>query len=183
MKVSIKEKLNENGVITVDQQLEQQRLENEAKEAAARIAEAEALKVQHAPKLEMTAEQLQSLMGKMIEMSTQAAIAAVQELRKPTEDEQAEKEKKRLQAEREKQLMQELCEEETRNRDNVQRRCPHKKQNGFMNYGGQVHNDGRVRLICKRCMKLLVDRPATSEDHQNGPLELLVENDGTGVAA
>ena len=100
----------------------------------------------------------------------------VTEMRAPSPQEV---EKNRLEAEaKEKQraAMIEAAKAETATREAEQRHCAHVKPDGTRNLGGQVHSDGKVRLICKWCQKELVNRVATADDFQHGPLELLIEN-------
>src|SRR5215831_2753316 len=120
----------------------------------------------------LTFDQLQKLMEGMIEKSNANMISAIQELKKPSEKELAAEKLAEERAAKELQLMIDTAKQEEATKLALQSACNHRKPNGVMDYAGQVHNDGKVRLICQICQKLMVNRPATQYDYQNGPMEL-----------
>jgi len=127
-----------------------------------------------------TFEQVQQMMASMLQTNREAMLEFARELKKPSEEDAAKAAEAKQRKERLIASMIEAAKEEIAARTNMQNACNHRKPNGVINYGGQVHGE-RVRLICKTCFKELTNRKATSEDIQNGPLELLVENQMMGM--
>lgn len=127
-----------------------------------------------------TYAQVQEMMAAMLQQNRESMIEFARELRKPDPEEQAKREEAKVRKERLMAAMIESAEAEIAERERMQSACAHRKPNGVINFGGQVHGT-RVRLICKTCFKELVNRTATPEDIQQGPLELLVENQRMGL--
>ena len=127
-----------------------------------------------------TFEQVQQMMASMLQTNREAMLEFARELKKPSEEDAAKAAEAKQRKERLIASMIEAAKEEIAARTNMQNACNHRKPNGVINYGGQVHGE-RVRLICKTCFKELTNRKATSDDIQNGPLELLVENQMMGM--
>jgi len=129
-----------------------------------------------------TFSQVQSMMAQMMQMNREAMVEFAKELKKPSDEEAAKQAEAKQRREKLIASMIESAKVETAERKRAQDSCNHKKPNGIINFGGQVHGD-RVRLICKTCFKELVNRPATPDDMQQGPLELLIENQRMGLNA
>lgn len=124
----------------------------------------------------MTFDQLQALMKAVSEGNKEAMIAFAQEMKKPTQKELDAEAKKEEDYQKQRAEMVKLAAQEVAQKEAMQRMCNHKKNFGKsakFNYAGQVHSDGRVKIICKLCGKTLVDRPATQDDYQMGPLEIV----------
>lgn len=81
------------------------------------------------------------------------AAALVAELRKPTEEQQEEIQKKKDILERAKRDKIELVRIEMESKRSREENCSHKKQNGDTCIMGQKHSDGKVHPICVRCQK------------------------------
>lgn len=129
-----------------------------------------------------TFDQVQQMMSAMLQNNREAMLEFARELKKPSEEDAAKAAETKQRRERLMASMIEAAKEEVEARTRMQNACNHRKPNGVINYGGQVHGR-RVRLICKTCFKELTNREATVEDIQNGPLELLVENQMMGMNA
>lgn len=102
------------------------------------------------------------------ELNQQNFIAAVQELKKPTEaeakklaDEKARHERNAKQAAAD---AMRAHEKEAA----VQAACSHKKADGSTRWGGQVNGDGHVRFFCNNCMEILPPVKAPQEWMTNG---------------
>ena len=111
-------------------------------------------------------------------------VTAIAESKKPTEEQVAAKNEEVAKKQKALQQQIELWTAEVTARENAQKSCSHKKPDGWFNYKGQVHGDfpkARVKLFCGTCMKSLVDRPATDQDIQGGPIELQVEFQNAAV--
>jgi hypothetical protein len=118
-------------------------------------------------------------MSEKQEMSQEQIItmvkAIVEEMRRPSPEEAKKKADEEAERLKRRDEMIRLANEEIAARKREQDACPHQRPNGSRCLGGQVHRD-RVVLICMRCQKVIINRMATPDDHQHGPVELLIEN-------
>lgn len=104
------------------------------------------------PTVSLTPAQLQ-------EMMVAAMIAAVKEMKKPTEDEQRQLDEEKALRERRRSEMITIAREEEEMKKRTQAACDHKKPNGQYAVGGQVFSDGIERHFCLRCQKVVYSGP------------------------
>ena len=109
----------------------------------------------------MNFEQLQRLMATM-------AANIVAELKRPTEEEarKTEEERVKLQARRDEMIR--IAREEEALRNQTQATCAHQKPNGQPAEGGQRYSDGKVRIFCLRCQKVLREYEPSAADWAGG---------------
>lgn len=121
--------------------------DKEAEEAPAVV---DAAPAPSAP-IALTFDQIQSLMQGM-------AKTIVEEMKKPTEAEFAKMEKERQEAVRRMEARIEVGKAAERERLGEQQRCAHKRDDGrTWSAGGQKFSDGKLKIFCLRCQKILYD--------------------------
>lgn len=185
MKDRIKELMESKGMEVLSQAQNHPRWDSERLQAYnEEVKEKRSRSMDVTPVESFSYEQVQRMMkemlSEMMEGNKQSMVEFAKELRKPSEEEESKRIEAKLRREKLMQSMIESAVAEQKNRDMIQSACNHKKPNGIINFGGQVHGN-RVRLICKTCFKELVNRVATPEDIQGGPLELAIENQRMGL--
>lgn len=88
----------------------------------------------------------------------------IQELRKPSAEDQEEIDKNKLMKERAAKQRVEVARQEMAAKAEREQRCNHKKEKGESAVFGQKHSDGFVHPICVRCQKQFDPYKPRAED-------------------
>lgn len=94
--------------------------------------------------MELTKDQLESLIAKAIETAVRVA-------KEPTEEEQMKKLQEEEERDRRRKEAVELARVEEESKKAAWASCSHTKPNGQRSVSGQIHSDGLVHPICLRC--------------------------------
>ncbi len=119
-----------------------------------------------------TPEQLQQFMKTVLEAtakdSRETFLEAIKELKKPTPEQQEQLDQQKMMRERKAQLMVLLAKDEEKGKRIRRERCSHKKPNGLISIGGQIHADGLVHPICVKCQTEFQPFKPTAEMMRSG---------------
>ena len=117
---------------------------------------------------------LQQIMAAVARDNRESILEAIRELKKPDPREAAKKEEEDRRAEKRHMDAVEQAKADEARVAARQANCSHKKENGKWSAGGQVMSGTNMAtVLCLRCGKTLISRPAVSADYsEDGIIEL-----------
>lgn len=105
---------------------------------------------------------------KIVEVMGKEFMAAIQEMKKPTTEEQEKIDEDKKRREQQNKQRVELAKAEVGKKKIRMERCPHLKQDGRTTIGGQIIQDGLVHPICVRCQSEFAPFKPTPEMMMGG---------------